>query len=149
MVAAIVEVLDRHATHDLDARARGGEAFEGDLIEALAGDAAVGESRRGAQRLDAAVADAPVIPAMGDRGLERVWHQIEETPRPVGAAQGLAWIDEQDSRVIRQGGIQQCHREGEPGQARTRDDHIGVDCRADARLSHMRSISCAAAFTLR
>jgi len=52
---------------------------------------------------------------MGDRGLERMRHEIEETPRTVGAAEGFAWIDEQNARVVRQSRVEQGHCEREPG----------------------------------
>ena len=86
MVAAVVEVLNRHAEQELDALARGDEALERELIEALARYSAILDPRRGANHLGGAVAGAPSTPAMGDRRVERVWHEIEETPRTVCAA---------------------------------------------------------------
>jgi len=99
--AAVFEVLDGHPEYELDTPARGDEALERVLIEELARDSAIGDSRRRSKHLGVAVTDAPSTPAMGDRRLECVWHEIEETPRTVCAAECFAWIDEHDTRVFR------------------------------------------------
>ena len=110
---AVVEVLDSYPEHQLDSPARRGQALECDLIEALTGNSAIGNRWRRPQHLDRAVAGAPSIPAMGDCGLERVWHEIEETPGAVRTAEAFAWVDEQDPRVVRQARVEQGHRERE------------------------------------
>ena len=138
MGAAVVEVLNSHPEHQLDSSARRGKALERELIEALTGNSAVGNRRRRAQHLGRAVAGAPSTPAMGDCGLERVWHEIEETPRAVRTAEGFAWIDEQDPRVVRQARVEQGHRERESREPRARNDHVGVEGGPHLRLSHAK-----------
>ena len=137
--AAIIEVLNRHTESELNALIS--ESFERELVKTLAGNSAVGDRRRGAQHLGGPVADTPSTPAVGHRGLERVRHEIVETPRTVCAAQRLAGIDEQDPRGVRQARVQQCHREREPREPRTRDEHVGIEGGLLVRLSHTKLLT--------